>query len=100
MVVLNERQSTREFSVAKLSPQVLSNLLWAAFGINRADSGKRTAPSASNRLEIDIYLATSDGVFLYDATTHRLQPVLSDDIRAKTGTQAYVATAPVNLIYI
>jgi SagB-type dehydrogenase family enzyme len=100
MQALRERQSSREFSGQKLPLQVLSNLLWAAAGVNRPDSGKRTAPSASNRQEIDIYVATADGLYLYEAKQHRLQPVLAEDIRAQTGTQAYVRDAPLNLIYV
>jgi len=100
MQALKNRQSTREFSSEKLPAQLLSNLLWAAWGINRPDSGKRTAPSASNREEIDIYVATSDGLYRYDAKEHRLQPVLAGDLRAQTGTQTYVATAPLNLVYV
>ena len=99
MQALKERQSGRQFSPEKLSPQVLSNLLWAAFGVNRPD-GKRTAPSAMNLQEIDLYLAMADGLYLYDAKAHRLQPVLAEDIRAKTGKQEFVAVAPVNLIYV
>lgn len=100
MQVLQERASRREFAPDPLPRQVLSNLLWAAWGINRPDTGKRTAPSAMNRQEMDLYVATADGVFLYEAKEHRLQPVTKDDVRALTGTQAYVATAPVNLIYV
>jgi SagB-type dehydrogenase family enzyme len=100
MQALKLRQSTREFSSRKLPLGVLSNLLWAAWGINRPDSGKRTAPSASNREEIDIYAATADGLYLYDAKKHSLQPVLTGDVRAQTGTQAYVQTAPLNLVYV
>jgi SagB-type dehydrogenase family enzyme len=99
MEVLETRKSTREFSPDKLSPQVLSNLLWAAFGTNRPD-GRRTAPSASNRQEIEIYAATADGVYRYDAKAHRLEPVLDRDARAATGGQDFVATAPLNLIYV
>lgn len=99
MQVLKERRSAREFSAEKLPPQVLSNLLWAAWGVNRAD-GRRTAPSASNRQEIDVYVAAADGLFLYDAKAHRLDPVLPDDIRAATGTQAYPGEAALNLIYV
>ena len=100
MQVLKDRSSSREFSTEKLPPQVLSNMLWAAFGVNRADSGKRTAPSASNRQEIDIYVATADGLYLYDAKAHTLKPVLAEDIRAATGRQPFVQEAPVNLIYV
>ena len=100
MQVLQDRRSSREFSTEKLPLQVLSNMLWAAFGVNRQDSGKRTAPSASNRQEIDIYVATADGLYLYDAKTHALKPVLAEDIRAATGLQPFVQEAPVNLIYV
>ena len=100
MQCLKERQSFRAYDSKPLPPQVMSNLLWAAWGISRPDSGKRTAPSASNRQEIDIYVTTADGVYLYDAAEHALQPVLAKDIRAETGTQPYVGTAPVNLVYV
>lgn len=100
MQALKERKSSREFSAEKLPAQVLSNLLWAAWGINRPDSGKRTAPSARNRQEIDIYVATADGLYLYDPKANRLLPILSGDIRAATGRQSYVSDAPVNLVYV
>ncbi len=99
MQVLKERQTRREFRSEKLTMQVLSNLLWAAFGINRPD-GRRTAPSAMNWQEIDVYVAVADGLFLYSPEANRLEPVLAKDVRAATGTQAFVATAPVNLIYV
>jgi SagB-type dehydrogenase family enzyme len=100
MEALKDRHSTREFSSQKLPPQVLSNLLWAAFGVNRPDSGKRTAPSAMNWQEVDIYVATQDGLYLYDAKANALNPVLAQDIRAATGQQAFVKEAPVNLVYV
>jgi SagB-type dehydrogenase family enzyme len=99
MQALNERMTRREFSPEKLSPQMLSNLLWAAFGINRPD-GRRTAPSASNMQEIDLYIAMADGVYMYDAKAHALQLSLQQDARAATGTQPWVATAPLNLVYV
>src|SRR5512135_130409 len=99
MLVLKERQTQREFRSEKLPMQVLSNLLWAAFGINRPD-GRRTAPSAMNWQEIDIYVAMGDGLFLYNAKANRLEPVLAKDVRAATGTQDFIATAPVNLVYV
>jgi len=99
MQALKERKTGREFSPEKLSPQVLSNLLWAAFGVNRPD-GHRTAPTASNRQEIDIYVTTADGAFLYDAKNNSLQPVTQEDVRAATGKQPFVATAPLNLVYV
>lgn len=97
---LKARQSQREFSQEKLSPQLLSNLLWAAYGINRPDSGKRTAPSAVNWQNIDLYVATAEGLFLYEAKEHALIEVLKEDIRALTGTQDFVKVAPVNLVYV
>jgi len=100
MQALGARHSSREFSAQKLSPQVLSNLLWAAFGVNRAESGKRTAPSAMNWQEIEVYVATADGLYVYAAKAHRLNPVLAEDVRAATGTQAFVKEAPVNLVYV
>jgi nitroreductase len=99
MQVLKDRKTTRDFATDKLPPQVLSNLLWAAFGVNRPD-GRRTAPSAMNRQEIDIYIATGDGLFVYDAKGNRLEPVLAQDIRAATGTQSFAATAPLDLVYV
>ena len=100
MQVLKERSTSRDFSSEKLPLPVLSNLLWAAFGVNRPESGKRTAPSARNWQEIDIYVATADGLYVYDAKAHRLNPVLAEDVRAATGTQPYVKGAPVNLVYV
>ncbi|MBN2539759.1 MAG: SagB/ThcOx family dehydrogenase [Deltaproteobacteria bacterium] len=100
MQVLKDRRSSRAFSPEKLPKQVLSNLLWAAFGINRPDSGKRTAPSAMNSQEIDIYVATADGLYLYDAKAHALKPILAEDIRALAGHQSFVKDAPVNLVYV
>lgn len=99
MEALALRKSTREYGPEKLSPQVLSDLLWAAFGINRAD-GRRTAPSANNRQEMEIYAAMADGLYLYNAKDHRLEPVVSEDLRVLTGTQDYVGTAPLNLVYV
>ncbi|MGW8321858.1 MAG: SagB/ThcOx family dehydrogenase [Thermodesulfobacteriota bacterium] len=100
MQVLKNRASSRAFGSEKLPAQVLSNMLWAAFGVNRQDSGKRTAPSARNRQEIDIYDAAAEGLYLYDAKAHALKPVLAEDIRALTGGQAYVKEASVNLVYV
>jgi SagB-type dehydrogenase family enzyme len=99
MQVLKDRHSTREFSSQKLSPQTLSNLLWAAFGINRPDD-KRTAPSAMNWQEIDIYVAMQDGLFIYDAKANTLKPVLQLDVRGATGQQAFVKDAAVDLVYV
>jgi nitroreductase len=94
-----ERKSSRDFSPEKLSPQVLSNLLWAAFGVNRSD-GHRTAPSAHNRQEVDVFVVTADGIYRYDAKPHALEPVASGDLRSFAGTQDFVKTAPLNLVYV
>jgi SagB-type dehydrogenase family enzyme len=99
MDVLRARQSARAFSPEPLPMQTLSNLLWAAFGVNRPD-GRRTAPSARNWQEIEIYVVLAEGAYVYDANANALKSVASGDHRAKTGTQAYVATAPVNLVYV
>jgi len=99
MQVLRDRKSTREFDPGALSTQTLSNLLWAAFGINRPD-GHRTAPSAMNWQEVSIYVATAEGVYIYEAKENELKPVLAGDIRAATGTQPFVKDAAVNLIYV
>ncbi|MFH0963766.1 MAG: SagB/ThcOx family dehydrogenase [Planctomycetota bacterium] len=99
MQALAERRSTREFSPEKLTEQVLSNLLWAADGVNRED-GRRTAPSAMNAQEIDIYVVTADGVSRYDAKAHALVPILAEDVRELAGKQPFVKEAPVNLVYV
>jgi len=99
MQALKERKSTREFGPGSLSPQILSNLLWAAFGINRPD-GRRTAPSAMNWQEVSIYVATPEGVYVYEAKENALNPVLAGDFRGATGTQSFVKDAAVNLVYV
>jgi SagB-type dehydrogenase family enzyme len=100
MQALKDRNSTRTFSPEKLPAQTLSNLLWAAFGVNRPDSGKRTAPSAMDWRETDIYVAAANGLYVYDAQRNELIPVLHDDVRAQTGTQSFVKDAPMNLVYV
>ena len=99
MQALKDRKSTREFGGEKLPAQVLANLLWAGFGVNRPD-GRRTAPSAMNWQEIDIYVVTAEGTYVYDAAKNQLQPVAKEDLRSLAGMQAFVATAPVNLVYV
>jgi nitroreductase len=99
MQALSQRKSGREFSSQKLPLTTLSSLLWAAWGINRPD-GHRTAPSAQNKQEMDVYVAMSDGLYLYEAAQNQLRKILSDDIRAATGTQDYVKEAAVDLIYV
>jgi len=100
MQSLKLRSTNRNFDSKPLPAQELSNLLWAAYGINRPESGKRTAPSAMNWQEIDIYVALQEGVYLYDAKLHQLTPAATGDLRALTGKQDFVKAAPVNLIYV
>jgi len=99
MDALNSRSTARDFSERELSDQVLSNLLWAAFGINR-ESGKRTAPSSQGKTEIEIYVATGKGLFLYIPEKNAMEQILDKDIRGKTGKQLFVKKAPVNLIFV
>jgi nitroreductase len=100
MQVLKERKTVREFSPKSLPPQIMSDLLWAAWGINRPDSGRRTAPSALNKQEIDLYVATQEGLFLYNAKENSLKPMVSKDLRALTGRQPYVKDSPISLIFV
>ena len=93
------RRSTRDYSERPLPQQILSDLLWAAFGINRPDGG-RTAPYAMHIIMIDIYVATADGVWLYEPTAHALLPHMKDDIRAATGEQDFLGHAALDLVYV
>ena len=100
MKALKERRSSREFSAKELPLQMLSDLLWAANGINRPERGLRTAPTARNMQEIDVYVSMREGLYLYDAAKNALLAVLAQDIRALTGGQPFVKDAPVNLIFV
>jgi len=99
MNALKLRHSTREYSSRALPLQTLSDLLWAAFGINRP-SGDRTAPYWRHVMVIDVYVSTAEGTWLYEPKAHELQAHQAGDIRAKTGMQDFVGVAPVNLIYV
>jgi hypothetical protein len=107
LAALQLRQTNRNVSAEKLPFQTLSNLLWAAWGVNR-DSGPfgqigRTAASASNSQEIDLYVAMAEGIYLYEAVPHRLSPVVAGDHRAKAGGRGRGgagARAPVSLIFV
>ena len=96
---LDNRQSTRTYSPHALNMHELSNLLWAASGVNRED-GRRTAPTARNWQQIDIYVITASGWYLYDHTDHALRKYGDQDLREHAGTQDFVTTAPLNLIYV
>jgi nitroreductase len=96
---LTLRRSTREYADRSLPPEVLSDLLWAAFGVNRP-SGDRTAPYWRHIMVIDVYAAMADGVWLYEPKRHALVRQTRADIRGQTGQQDFVGTAPLNLIYV
>ena len=96
---LKARKSDRAFADQELSLTHLSEVLWAAGGINRPD-GHRTAPTANNRQAIEIFALTKDGAYRYDPPSHELRPLTSGDHRAAAGTQDFVAAAPLNLIYV
>lgn len=98
--MLSLRRSQRLFSSRELSRYRLSRLLWAAFGINRPADGYRTAPSVSNAQEIDVYVALASGWYRYDPVAPSLILCGRDDIRAATGKQDFVGSAPVNLLYV
>lgn len=99
MEALAKRQSSREFSPDMLQLQVLSDLLWAAYGVNRIDGG-RTAPTALNAQEIDVFVALPTGAYLYDANAHALLLVVGSDLRRVTGYQDFVDEAPLDLVYV
>jgi len=100
MEALAKRRSRREFSSAPLAQQQVSNLLWAAFGINRPASGGRTAPSALDAQEIDIYAALPGGLYICDPAAHSLSLVAPVDARKVTGYQDFVDEAPLDLVYV
>ena len=98
MEALNLRRSTRTFQEKELSLQQLSNLLWAANGFNRDD--KRTAPTANNRQELELYITTREALYFYDARNHSLREIKKGDLRGETGAQDFVAKVPLNLIFV
>ena len=100
MEALALRSTSRAFAIDELPARTLSNLLWAAWGINRPKEGRRTAPSAGDWQETDIYVVMSSGAYVYDAFTNTLNPVVSGDYRALTGNQPFVKDAPVTLVYV
>ena len=100
MQVLKDRKSSRVFDTKPLPRQELANLLWAAFGVNRPDKDGRTAPSAMDMQEIDVYAALADGLFLYEAKSHSLKKIFGKDIRELTGNQPFVKDAPLNIVLV
>jgi nitroreductase len=104
LAALKDRRTVRSIGPDPLPLQTLSTLLWAAFGVNRPEAGfmenpGRTAPSASNSQEIDLYVCLPQGVYLYEAVPNRLAPVAAGDYRARAGRDAAVK-APVNIFYV
>jgi nitroreductase len=97
---LQMRRSTREFRPDPLTVGQTAALLWAAAGVNRHANGGRTAPTAHDNREIDVFAVTPQGVWVYDAPGHALRPVAPGDLRASTGEQAFVVDAPLNLVYV
>jgi nitroreductase len=100
MQALRLRATARAFAPDALPPQTLSNLLWAAWGINRPQEGKRTAPSTRNWQEIEVVVLNSAGAYGYDAVGHSLKPLVAGDLRALAGTQDFVKEAPVTLLLV
>ncbi|MBP7866458.1 MAG: SagB/ThcOx family dehydrogenase [Acidobacteria bacterium] len=98
--ILEMRRSQREFSPEPLPDGVLAELLWAATGVNRPDTGKRTNPTAMNCQEIDVYVALAKGVYRYDHKAGDLVLVVAEDLRERTGGQPFVKDAPVNLVFV
>jgi nitroreductase len=99
MEALARRHSSRDFASTPLPLPLLSNLLWSAYGMNRAGGG-RTAPSALNAQEIDVFVALPSGAYLYDAAAHQLNLVAASDLRRVTGYQDFVDEAPLDLVYV
>jgi SagB-type dehydrogenase family enzyme len=99
MEALSRRHSSRDFAPDALPLALLSGLLWAAYGSNRADGG-RTAPSALNAQEIDVFVALPSGAYRYDAAAHELHLVAASDVRSVTGYQDFVDEAPMDLVYV
>jgi len=100
MQALKERQSIREYKTDSLTDQQMSDLLWAGFGINRPEIDHRTAPSAQNTQDIDIYVATEGGLYRYEAKPHRLVKESDRDLRPLTSGQPFAKVAPAQLIFV
>ncbi len=100
MKCLNERKSSRDYSEKALSQQQLSNLLWAAYGYNRPEDEKRTVPTSRNIQDIELYVFSAKGVFVYNAKAHELKKISGEDQRGVTGKQPFVKDAAINLVYV
>jgi len=100
MKALKLRATARAFAPDPLPAQTLANLLWAAWGINRPQDGKRTAPSTRNWQEIEVVVVNAAGAYVYDAAGNALKPLVAGDLRALAGTQDFVKDAPVTLVLV
>jgi nitroreductase len=94
------RRSTRIYSDRPVDAETLADLLWAAYGINRPESGGRTAPSWRTSYGTDLHVADADGVWLYDPAEEAIEQIVAADIRKSLSPQPFVGTAPVVLVYI
>jgi nitroreductase len=100
MQALAGRKTTREISDRKIPAQELSEILWAANGVNRPKDGKRTSPAAVNKQAVDIYVVLEEGIFLFDAVKNELEPIAKGDFRKSAGMQDFVFIAPLNIVYV
>lgn len=94
------RKSVREFSPREIPLQMISDMLWVAVGINRSETGGRTYASASNRQDLDAYVALKSGFYRYDPAANILKLVVKEDLRSATGNQAFVTDSPMTLVYV
>jgi nitroreductase len=97
---MQQRQSWRTFAPTSLPPQLLSDLLWAAAGVNRKETGGRTTPSAMNSHEVDLYVVRHDGLYLFEPLDHGLSLCMEIDVRRDTGYQEFLDNAPLELIFV
>jgi nitroreductase len=100
METLQHRQSQRKFSSQPLTEQQLSDLLWAAAGVNRPSEGGRTAPSALHAQEVDLHVALPNGLHFYDPAQHALRLEVASDVRRVTGYQDFVDDAALDLVFV
>ncbi len=99
MKLLNNRKSSRDFITKEIDIQHLSNILWAAYGINRED-GRRTAPNARNMQDIELYVVNKDGVYFYQPEQHEITEITKGDFRKNTGLQDFVEIAPLDIVIV
>ena len=99
MKTMRNRKSDREYAATNLSLKHLSEILWAANGVNRED-GKRTVPSAMALYPLETYAVLANGIYRYDPARHELQPIVAGDHRELAGLQPFVKEAPLNLVFI